>query len=276
METENNTQGQDQHKAHDSGTAAPIQSILKSMSERWDAISDIKNWHRNEVLETQVEQKHHLQEQEREKKRLQEQRDNPEKILMAWGIPAKHIRCSFDNFIGGDKAKEACIESSKKLKSVILYGSTGSGKTHLAVAMLRRKVLASETVFEMPSYRGIFSGLPDVEFITVPELLLKIRSSYSNKSEETEEELVDRYSKIGLLILDDLGSERPTEWAESTLYLIIDRRNRDEKWTIVTSNLSLDDIEQKLGARIASRLADMQVIKLSLPDYRKKRQGKQN
>jgi DNA replication protein DnaC len=73
------------------------------------------------------------------------------------------------------------------------------------------------------------------------------------------------------LCLDDLGAEKTTEYAITTLYLIIDRRIRNEMQTIITTNLSLDEIEATLGARIASRLAEMKIIKINMPDYRKKR-----
>jgi DNA replication protein DnaC len=74
-----------------------------------------------------------------------------------------------------------------------------------------------------------------------------------------------------LLVLDDLGAEKTTEFAITTLYIIIDRRIRDAKRTIITTNLSLKEIEDKLDARIASRLSGMQNVKISMPDYRKKR-----
>lgn len=115
-------------------------------------------------------------------------------------------------------------------------------------------------------YEGERVGL----FVTVPELLLEIRKSFG-KEDQDESKIVDKYSNVSLLILDDLGAEKCSEWAEATLYIIIDRRNRDEMMTIVTSNLSLPEIEQHLGARIASRLSDMKVINIKMPDYRKKR-----
>jgi DNA replication protein DnaC len=74
------------------------------------------------------------------------------------------------------------------------------------------------------------------------------------------------------LVLDDLGAEKDSEHALTTLYLIIDRRNRDELPTVVTTNYTPDEIESRLGARIASRLADMKTISLmKICDYRKRR-----
>lgn len=261
-------------QAQGSETATPIQSILKSMSETWETVTDITSWKNIQEQEQKMERSLIDQEEERKQKNLQTQRENPEKVLRYWGVPQKHMSCSFDNFMGGDAAKEACIEASKKINSILLSGTTGCGKTHLAVAMMRRKVVETDIVYQTYSLGLWPEKSPKACFITVPELLLQIRATYNNKSDRTEEELIDEYGSVSLLVLDDLGSEKPTEWAESTLYLIIDRRNRDDRWTIVTTNLSLGEIEQRIGARIASRLADMKIIKLNLPDYRKKRHGK--
>jgi DNA replication protein DnaC len=204
---------------------------------------------------------------ERENAIIAKQKENPEKILAYWGVSSKQLKSSFDNFNGGESAKKLCSEASKHLKSVLLCGKTGCGKTHLAVAMMRQKIINSETIFDVDHYYGRKQAI----FITAPELLLEIRTSYNNKDGDTEEDIINKYGGIGLLVLDDLGAEKTSEWVESTLYLIIDRRNRNERWTIITSNLDLEEIEHHLGARIASRLSDMKVINIKLPDYRKKR-----
>lgn len=139
--------------------------------------------------------------------------------------------------------------------------------THLAVSLWRELVLESRS-------REVF-------FITVPELLLEIRATFGQKKSfdsweksdpnQTEEQVIDKYSKVELLILDDLGSEKTSDFTIQSLYLIIDRRNRELRPTIITTNLSLQEIEDNLGARIASRLADMTIIKINMPDYRKGR-----
>lgn len=199
--------------------------------------------------------------------KIYEQTEHPEKVLSSWHIPKKHINSSFDNFQGGEVAKKICSEAVKKRDSVFLTGFTGCGKTHLAVAMLRQKVENNPIELEPDRF---YQDETSCIFVTAPELLLEIRQTFNN-SNLSEAKVVDKYTKVPLLVLDDLGAEKTTEWAESTLYIIIDRRNREEMWTIVTSNLELDDIERCLGARIASRLSDMKVVKLKLPDYRKKR-----
>ena len=71
------------------------------------------------------------------------------------------------------------------------------------------------------------------------------------------------------LILDDMGAEKTSEWSIQTLYSIIDRRYRDEKQTLITSNLTLDEIAEKVGDRIASRIAGMcKVVEIKGKDRR--------
>jgi len=224
-----------------------------------------------------VEQQRKCQEEEdfRKKKMLEQQKNNPERWLKTADVPLKYLHASFESFKGGESIKEMCQTSIPKRESIMLCGKTGCGKTHLAVAMLRYFITTTQIELPLNSMweweAGRFSGDSGMRFLSVPELLLEIRASFAKDSETSEKAIIEKYADIALLILDDLGAEKTTEWVESTLYLVIDRRNRWNKWTIITSNLTLEEIEQHLGARIASRLSDMKVVNIKLPDYRKKR-----
>ncbi len=92
--------------------------------------------------------------------------------------------------------------------------------------------------------------------ISVPELLLEIRDTF-NGNEISEKAIIDKYSWIDVLILDDLGVEKTSDWVLQTLYTIIDRRYREELRTIITSNLGIEEIREKLDDRIASRIVGM-------------------
>jgi DNA replication protein DnaC len=178
----------------------------------------------------------------------------PEKTLpLSYaGVPKLYLECKFETYQGNGKLVIALDEIARSDSHVILRGNTGCGKTHLAVAMVRD--------------RNVFKAL----FITVPDLLLKIRSSFNGGS-ESEDEIIGRYSEIPILVLDDLGAEKVSEFAIATLYIILDRRIRECRKTIITTNLSKEEIEATFGARIASRLAGMENIKINMPDYRKNR-----
>ena len=92
---------------------------------------------------------------------------------------------------------------------------------------------------------------------------------------ESEDEIISRYSEIPVLVLDDLGAEKVSEFAITTLYIILDRRIRECRKTIITTNLSKEEIDATFGARIASRLGGMENIKINMPDYRKNRASAQ-
>jgi DNA replication protein DnaC len=138
-------------------------------------------------------------------------------------------------------------------ESLYLWGPTGSGKTHLAVALMREDWIAK------PSRRPIF--------VKVPPMLLEIREVFSASLSEraapaarTERSIIDRYATADLLILDDVGTEKISDWAIQTLSVIVDQRYSEMRRTLVTSNLSLEELSDRIGDRTASRLSGMSVI----------------
>lgn len=138
------------------------------------------------------------------------------------------------------------------VKSSYLFGKVGTGKTvqaiFLALADLRNGFVKEEQ-------EGSHSAL----FISVPELLFEFKNTYSNpESETTENDLIKKYSTVDLLILDDFGVEKTTDWSFQLLYIIINRRYENMKKTIFTSNFSLTQLAEKLGDdRLPSRIQQM-------------------
>lgn len=167
-------------------------------------------------------------------------------------IPKAYRECRFDTFHGNEKIVQGLMKLADTGCNIVLRGETGCGKTHLAVSIMQH----------------VGHGY----FTTAPELLLRIRSTFNEGTmRESEDEVIRDLCFHELLVLDDLGAEKTTEFAITTLYIIIDRRIRDAKRTIITTNLSLKEIEEKLDARIASRLSGMQNVKINMPDFRKRR-----
>jgi DNA replication protein DnaC len=120
----------------------------------------------------------------------------------------------------------------------------------------------STVTYYLPSYPRM---------ISVPDLLLEIRECFSGRTGDSESSLIEKYTGRKCLILDDLGPEKSSEWSIQTLYSIIDRRYRDVRQTLVTSNLTLDEIAEKVGDRIASRIAGMcEVVEIKGKDRRLK------
>jgi DNA replication protein DnaC len=134
---------------------------------------------------------------------------------------------------------------------LMLQGGYGCGKTHLAAA------IANFTV-EM--------GVPTL-FLTVPDLLDMLRFSYDSE-DTTFEERFNEIRNASLLVLDDFGTQNATGWAQEKLFQILNYRYINKLPLVVTTNLSLDEIE----ARIRSRLADPDLVttcRINAPDYRR-------
>ena len=187
------------------------------------------------------------------------------------GIPPKYKDCSFENFEGNDAFVQHLRSYAEQAESVFLTGKTGCGKTHLGISMLRTADINKISRI-WPARRGEeWETPPQKYFTTLPEVLLRIRESFQEKSKHTESEVISYYADIDCLCLDDLGAEKPSAFSISALYLILDRRIRNERQTIITSNMELTEIEKVCGARIASRISEMKIIKINMPDYRKKR-----
>lgn len=119
---------------------------------------------------------------------------------------------------------------------ILFTGPVGSGKTYLAASIANELIKAQ---------------LP-VLFLVVPDLLDELRATY--KSEINEMDLLDTARTIPILILDDLGAHNYTEWTRNRLYSIINYRMNDLLPTVITSNLTLDEMEDHIGVRTTSRI----------------------
>ncbi|MCI0888994.1 MAG: ATP-binding protein [Chloroflexi bacterium] len=134
---------------------------------------------------------------------------------------------------------------------LVLVGDSGCGKTHLAVAVANTQLERGEEVF----------------FAFVPDLLDHLRYTFSPDSRVTYDELFDRVKQTPLLVLDDLGSETSTAWANEKLYQIVVHRHNARLPTIITTRA----IPTGSHDPVASRLNDPRlvvVMPITAPDYR--------
>ena len=190
---------------------------------------------------------------------LETLKKEPKLILSKYGIPEKYYQVSFDNFKGGEKYITACRKFVQTPDfSLMIIGAFGCGKTHLAVSIMRELFMENKS-----------SGML---FKNVSELLLDIRESFRmDDKDNTEGIIIDKYSNAKILFLDDMGAEKTSEYSITTLYTLINKRYNDMKPTIVTTNLTIEQIEKQIHPRIASRFAEYKVMKINMPDYRKNR-----
>lgn len=129
--------------------------------------------------------------------------------------------------------------------SLFLWGNYGTGKTGLAVGLAWFLVEAGD--------------VNQVLFRSTPDLLSALRSTYGRSEGPTENDIIEQYATVPLLILDDMGAEqvKNSGWVEDRLYQIIGRRHGEELPTLFTSNLSIADLGARIGERIAWRIVEM-------------------
>lgn len=203
-------------------------------------------------------------------------------------IPERYRQYTLDGyetaFRGADPSLGRALLTARKFveaypvdtagKGLLFTGSIGVGKTHLAVGVLRRLV-------QERGVRGLFCDYR--------ELLKSIQNSYNPQVQTTELELLKPVFAAEVLVLDDLGAQKPNEWVWDTVALILNTRYNDRQTTIITTNyLDLpagagfkadkdgarpakgeDTLGDRIGDRMRSRLAEMCVrVEMTGEDFR--------
>jgi DNA replication protein DnaC len=144
-------------------------------------------------------------------------------------------------------------ENREAGRGLYFCGGVGTGKTHLAVAVMN-EVMQRKRV---PSL-----------FVTVPEFLDNLREAYMIPGRDLDE-WMDAVKNADLLVLDDLGAEKPNPWVRERLFVVVNHRYREALPTIFTSNIGPRDLASQLGERTASRIIAMcDWISLEGEDYR--------
>jgi DNA replication protein DnaC len=149
------------------------------------------------------------------------------------------------------KAFDIALEFAKSPEGWLVFqGINGCGKTHLVAAIA--------------NYR-LKEGKP-VKFVVVPDLLDHLRSTFSPESPVTYDQLFEEVKNAPFLILDDLGKQSTTPWAEEKLYQIINHRYNHRLLTVVTTNCTTDELDSP----ISSRFVDPKIsnfFTIMAPDY---------
>jgi DNA replication protein DnaC len=195
-----------------------------------------------------------------------------QRLLTEARIPRRYHHCTLNDFTTYDnETLEEALSHSRRLaddfpvvsRGLFFLGEPGVGKTHLAVAILKQVILTRGA-------RGLFYDTRD--------LLKVIRGTYNAAVRTTELDVLRPVMEADLLVLDDLGAEKTSEWVEETLNLIVNTRYNERRATIFTSNYpdlppdtapEVISLHDRIGFRMRSRLHEMcDFLDLEGADYR--------
>lgn len=200
-----------------------------------------------------------------------------QKLLSSAEIPPRYFDRGFDVYSIHHKlqerALERCISYVEAFPNVprglLLAGPCGVGKTHLSVAVLK-------TLIQEKAISG--------KFVDEAELLRRLQYSYTPGSEETEREVLSPLLNVELLVWDDLGTGRPTEWVAETIRTVINHRYTYSKQTLLSTNWPLrpagesssefrkasqQTLAERIGHRLFSRIMEMcEIVEIDGPDAR--------
>jgi len=184
-------------------------------------------------------------------------------------IPKRYAECHFHSYRILNPAQERAFKYASKLtmeypaieRGLLFMGTVGVGKTHLAVSILKGL-----------TERG-FTCL----FYEFGALLKEIQDSYNQSTQTSELKVLAPILDAEVLVLDEIGASKPSEWVRDTMAHIINTRYNDKKLTIFTTNY-LDEkrnereetLEDRIGVRLRSRLFEMcRTVPIAGEDFRR-------
>lgn len=179
-----------------------------------------------------------------------------DQLFVQSGIPAQMRAYCFDNFEtsfyqdpeGMQRKVESCKEFVRRLKAgslksnLVLIGDVGRGKTHLSIAIANAAMANGNTV--------VYKRMDDLLE------LIRLYKYDNDMDQEKSRKALEQLRQCDLLVIDDLGAEKITEFAQNQLRLLIEDRNLDNKPWVINSNLGANELQETYGARAFDRIQE--------------------
>ena len=238
--------------------------VMKLDYERCNCKDAQKYWNEYDMKKLQ------MFEEEKKLRKMQEFANKVDKIIKNSKMSKRNLNYKFDNFevnSNNKKVYQSLKNYNEKLvneverKGLILVGNNGVGKTHLACS------IANEL---------IKNGIPII-YGTLINLLAELKNTYDVYNNISEMKIIKLYEKVDLLIIDDLGKEKPSEWGLEKLFTIINSRYENNLPVIITTNYDQNSLINRLSINgeietaksIISRLYEMcYLVKIEDRDHR--------
>jgi DNA replication protein DnaC len=200
-----------------------------------------------------------------------------DRLLADARIPRRYEHCDLESYLPSNTSQrnakkfvQTFLDKYPLIDIGLLFqGTCGVGKTHLAVALLKGVI----------KEKG-----DDCLFYDFRDLLREIQASWNSVSQTSELEVLRPVLEAKVLVLDELGANKPTDWVRDTIAHIINCRYNDKKLTIFTSNYldttrshKEESLTDRIGIRLRSRLFEMcRVIEMDGEDFRKENKNARN
>lgn len=184
--------------------------------------------------------------------------------LKMTAVPSRFLDRSLDNYHTDDAKQARALDicrafvgdldaNLRRGSSLVFSGQPGTGKSHLAAAIL---------MAALPKHVGLYCTLMD--------LVRMLRNTWRKDSEESEVSLLAHLTSLPLIVIDEVGVQYGTDGERTLLFEVMDRRYREQRSTILLTNLGVDDFRVAVGDRVYDRLTEVaKWVSFDWPSHRK-------
>lgn len=183
-------------------------------------------------------------------------------------IPARFEGATLENYQVHTNAQRSVLDffseyarefsiAAKTGRSAIMVGGVGTGKTHLAIAVAKAVILQEYSA----------------KYTTVQRIVRALKDTWNRQTNETESDIIRRFSQPSLLIIDEVGVQFGSEFEKQILFDVVNERYENRKPTIMLSNVQVNELVGFVGERVIDRMREDggKVIPFSWGSYRKAR-----